>query len=86
MSHTPGPWKTADLDRRVVVGADGDSVVADVRSWRDTDDARLIAAAPEMLKALKLVLHLWDRPELDTAHMCDAMVDVQAAIAKAEDK
>jgi hypothetical protein len=55
MSHTPGPWKLGELDRRCVVGPD-ELVVADVRGWRDSNDAELIAAAPELLEVAKLAL------------------------------
>jgi hypothetical protein len=52
--HTPGPWMVHPLDRRAVVGRDGDSAIADVHTWRDMDDALLIAAAPDLLEALRL--------------------------------
>lgn len=32
---TPGPWGVATLDRRCVVECDNDSVIADVRDWRN---------------------------------------------------
>jgi hypothetical protein len=52
--HTPGPW-AVDTDRTIlcrnVVG------IADIRSWMGAEEAdanaRLIAAAPELLEALK---------------------------------
>jgi len=45
MTHTPGPWTTDN----VVVSAE-DRAVAEV-PW-NVSDARLIAAAPELLEAL----------------------------------
>lgn len=91
-THTPGPWR---LDTRPnlpghikIFARDSETafdiayVYSDDREWRA--NARLISAAPDMLKTLKLIEHLWSQPELDTADMCDAMVDARAAIAKAE--
>jgi len=62
--HTPGPWKiTAGYDRSTISGGMGESghphVVAEVRhptAFRIDEgpaNARLIAASPEMLEALK---------------------------------
>jgi hypothetical protein len=80
MSHTPGPWKVSDLDQRAVEGFDG-FVVADVRNWPKTDDARLIAAAPELLEALKAMLNAPDeQADIDAIHAAER------AIAKAEGK
>ena len=52
MNHTPGPWTVYQLDWRSVVDVYG-NVIADVRT-RD-DDARLIAAAPDLLAALEQI-------------------------------
>lgn len=67
--HTPGPWRTiesTDKTMRTVVGPDfpGQGYIADVNLCRtnDTQDvdgeanARLIAAAPELLAQLKLLV------------------------------
>lgn len=52
MSHTPGPWK---VDRPYIRGAG--RAIASLESWRneveDAANARLIAAAPELLECLK---------------------------------
>lgn len=83
--HTPGPWRISDFERlagedsRCIMGADGFAV-----AWIDGStikeheaDARLIAAAPDLLDALKEVVRISDRKHnaWDKAH---------AAIAKAE--
>ncbi len=57
MKHTPGPWRISDARSTKVVLIDdakgqavGELVWADVRN---PADARLIAAAPDLLDALK---------------------------------
>jgi hypothetical protein len=56
--HTPGPWHTWDTDPRVILGGDNWSV-ADTQNHHPLDlqaqqaNARLIAAAPELLEALE---------------------------------
>ena len=64
--HTPGPWRTiesTDKTMRTVVGPDfpGQGYIADVNLCRTNDaqdvdgeaNARLIAAAPELLQLVK---------------------------------
>ena len=55
MSHTPGPW-AIDIDR-AIVAPNGISSVAQIFSWVGEEEAdanaRLIAAAPDLLAALK---------------------------------
>lgn len=48
--HTPGPW-TVSRTKRDILGPDGIEVVA----YAYERDARLIAAAPELLEALESV-------------------------------
>ena len=54
--HTPGPWRLAGGagDGYALIGADN-SVTCDT-GFATTVDARLIAAAPELLEALKAFL------------------------------
>lgn len=68
--HTPGPWQVAgarhsgDLKigqntRLHMVGPDNDAVAAvffDMRTGRGFSDARLIAAAPELLEVAQRIL------------------------------
>lgn len=91
-THTPGPWQVAgtrhsgDLKigrntRLHMVGPDEDAVAAvffDMETGRGLKDARLIAAAPDMLEALHNALGA-GLPEIVANH-------VRAAIAKAEGK
>lgn len=80
--HTPGPWYADKLQDRnaynifqyggtsalLTIGGIGSDVEA---------NARLIAAAPDMLNALKLIVESGDRAAVEIA---------RAAIAKAENK
>jgi hypothetical protein len=91
--HTPGPWHANGC----CIEAPGDEgprdvTIAVVHGQRLDADARLIAAAPEMLNALRLCLEMEDGPnghpcycdeqyfEGGRCHTCTAL----SAIAKAE--
>ena len=99
--HTPGPWRTIESTNttmRTVVGPDfpGQGYIADVNLCRTNDaqdvdgeaNARLIAAAPELLEALKQLLAM----QIDcdgitvkiTDYHCHQTRQAQAAINKAE--
>lgn len=59
IKHTPGPWRTSLTDDTVVVDAAGREVAAIDGDYNDPDtwplmeaNARLIAAAPDLLAAL----------------------------------
>lgn len=97
MAHTPGPWKISPLDGRTcgpsrLLVCDGTEVpqlqavaIVTLRTGETDANARLIAAAPELLRALKDAL-----VEIETnGDSIGAVVDVlesqgRAAIAKAE--
>ncbi len=60
VAHTPGPWELIALSDRLYVQSKGQSLIADVGGTKIMDliptplaNARLIAAAPEMLEALE---------------------------------
>lgn len=80
--HTPGPWRTAQVDGLIRIrDGDGDHV-AD--SYFQAD-SRLIAAAPDLLAALEL----FDRAVLSnrtnlSREMQDAIAAARAALAKAK--
>lgn len=88
MSHTPGPWKVVD---RLYVWTD-DAVGCEVAKVCDENidddmlgqcdaDARLIAAAPDLLDAVEeLLIYLadWDDPDNETCQRA------RAAVAKAK--
>ena len=71
--HTLGPWEIID---QYIMAAD-ESVICQWRSYSDEAAARLIAAAPDMLKALKTIARCGSIDD-------DWLVPVRAAIAKAE--
>jgi hypothetical protein len=78
--HTPGPWKVSDTDQESVVTAVGDFYWL---TWGHLPhqhekygidpkaDARLIAAAPDMLEALELIAN---------TDPVDAALDPQRAV------
>ena len=92
--HTPGPWQVAgtrhsgDLrigrDTRLhAVGPDGDAVAMvfyDMKTGRGFQDARLIAAAPDLYEAAKFA---WKRLDV-TGDNCEAADKLFAALMKAE--
>jgi hypothetical protein len=95
--HTPGPWR-ADLsdDDFQLTGADGSPILMSFSDQYgsssidcDKADARLIAAAPDMLLALSWLLGLVERPSMASkpddyeAEMLLARAAARAAIAKA---
>jgi hypothetical protein len=97
--HTPGPWKTVARNYPIADTGDydgcwevltGDPKKPIVQIWGDSDEdeanARLIAAAPDLLEALKNIVNLWDHHA--SAHgdgtIFPLHVAARAAIAKAE--
>ena len=56
MNHTPGPWKARGY---VVIDAEenyvGRTLQRAVPKYNHLDDARLFAAAPDMLEALQII-------------------------------
>ena len=100
--HTPGPWRIDPEYEFDIQGANGTVEVAviidDAPSWKvpgpDFDtaaaNARLIAAEPELLEALKRaerdLVHLLDRDGRGESVNDPTLEIVRAAIAKAEGK
>lgn len=92
-AHTPGPWRywpcridssTGMENYTQFVNHEGHVFRAPLRYLRE-EDARLIAAAPELLEALKSLI------DMDVAYnrgpvVEDAVTKARAAIAKAEGK
>lgn len=89
--HTPGPWEVGPVDDTVVthVGADGVRlVVAEIdgdynqpETWPIMEaNARLIAAAPELLEALDRIQN-W--PRVFDGLRAEDVAFARAAIAKA---
>jgi hypothetical protein len=92
MAHTPGPWtvyKVSPGEGHGIDGLKGEAVVWYGETTEDgitsLDDANLIAAAPELLKALRRVASEDDRRDgRDFRVGQHVMEAVKAAIAKAE--
>lgn len=95
MSYTKGPWKwkdgDADYDKEpVLVSETGEEVIDlgcstryDQRAgWVNDDDKPLLAAAPELLEALKAFKRDWH--ELSGSMRGTTLDAVDKAIAKAE--
>ena len=83
-AHSPGPWsfeveengdefRLSDVNNEVIVGGCG----CCGSPWCNLADARLIAAAPDLLEALQLIADVGDRAATEIS---------RAAIAKAEGK
>jgi hypothetical protein len=95
MSHTPGPWEqdpTGDLawwfigtaDKVVCECVESDELT-DLAPSESKANARLIAAAPDLLAALRDLLS--DAASSGDPAIAEAIVaNAYAAIAKAEDK
>jgi hypothetical protein len=91
--HTPGPWTASGLaifaNERVIAIAD-DGYTHSLESQRVQEaNARLIAAAPELLAVAKLTAEfcryvLEDSAEPDFMRTVELRDDAKAAIAKAE--
>jgi hypothetical protein len=70
MKHTKGPWLVHyDEPMAVIADEEGD----DIAEVYNTDDAQLMAAAPELLEALERLIDLvligrWDKLEDATEH------------------
>lgn len=85
MSHTPGPWsQMQDGDEPYwCVGMNGKGPQhGHCMVYTNEDDARLVAAAPELLAALKSVAS--QHSHIETANMPEWLEAVEDAIAKAE--
>ena len=83
--HTPGPWRDGTEGNFRIYGRDGQDVaealprVLNTREWRA--NARLIAAAPDLLEALKELQPFFEGEHHPDHPHCRQM---RAAIAKAE--
>jgi hypothetical protein len=94
--HTPGPWTcevSEESPNGLVLGRAGEDVVAEIQSNGQTAtevmaNARLIAAAPELLGALEHMVAVanWSTT-IQSEEQFDAMIaDAEAAIRKAKGK
>ena len=92
--HTPGPWRYegaevwATAPMRFNLTTAGTPMIATLCKHEDADggfpveaNARLIAAAPELLEALEEMVKAGEFEDWDGR--CDCIADARAAIAKA---
>ncbi len=100
MAHTPGPWRVDDTGARIVseppplvyigvayapVWSPAPLAETDPKTTEWEANARLMAAAPDMLAALRRVERwLHDPAELEAVNELELLAVVRAAIAKAE--
>jgi len=88
MEHTPGRWDVIEGEPHTIVSGEGDHI-ADIwlvaNGFKEAN-ARLMAAAPDMLEALKRLLEWSDHDPncIDNCPVCNAYVNAKEAIAKAE--
>jgi len=86
--HTPGPWSTAARKKggqKTVICADtGGRYMYLVGEVSNETDARLIAAAPDMLEACRRALSYIERDEAAHGREFGEGNIIRAAIAKAE--
>lgn len=83
--HTPGPWKVAVFGNQVEVIVNTTQSICSLCRTNAGHNARLIAAAPDLLTALKRLaaVYPWECGDPDD----DAVrVSVNAAIAKADEE
>lgn len=89
MSSTPGPWVLRQISKKFhpsIFTADGKNIVCFFTTGKKADH-RLMAAAPELLEALKgLVEPRMEQMDLDLQEQSRAqlLAAARAAIAKAE--
>lgn len=86
MNHTPGPWETSVLSGGTqweICGTDGGDAIASVVECQSAAaNARLIAAAPDLLQTLREIADAYDSVQLNpTARVLAAKA--RATIAKA---
>ncbi len=81
--HTPGPWRDVDgrifSDGYLISGAPIATVHKRKASGQYEANARLIAAAPELLEALRGLVSIYSTDSTEAE-----VIDARAAIAKAE--
>ena len=88
-AHTPGPWWVSDTNwatgyriQAVVSAVDGD----DIAQVTNVPDARLIAAAPELLEALEHIASVDLRGSDALEHLVTLARGIQIAARKAVQK
>lgn len=85
MTHTPGPWERVDTADYAEIHPKGKRIASAIALVGKPDDADMIAAAPELLEALKRLTHVSDEigDTFNTGMADDAILQARAAIDKA---
>ena len=79
--HTPGPWRVGDAGWTVFGPPNGEPSPETIAEIRRRKNARLIAAAPELLEAAQRVTGIsW---AVGSLALNDSIEQLRAAIAKA---
>ena len=84
-AHTPGPWRVIETHLlphdgdHVADMSNGLMVVANAKLGAPLADARLIAAAPKLLEALKYARRMVKASECDVAFIDDAIAKATGA-------
>lgn len=93
MSHTPGPWTATEDDPAMKMrGANGECVLINDAFWGNENreaDARLIAAAPDLLEAAEALIEYVEACDSTSPweaykHLAGLEIDLKRAIAKAK--
>lgn len=106
IDHAKAPWRVGPVDDTVVIDADGNEVASIDGDYNEPDlwpvmeaNARLIAAAPDLMSALCEMLEMTDEPPerncschinppcgdcVDNSGLRSARKMARAALAKAE--
>lgn len=81
--HTPGPWHVRG--NKIVIDV-MDFSIAEIKDFgvATIPNARLIAAAPDLLEALSKLVEIEDGPGMAVIGWSDAMDAARAAIDKAK--
>jgi len=79
--HTPGPWRIGDAGFTVFGPPKSGALPETIAPVKNRANARLIAAAPELLEALEALLNRDLAPPLEKIGA--VYVNARAAIAKA---
>lgn len=85
-THTPGPWRVEfRLNRLMVRAGEADVVAVAMPDEQDSKaNARLIAAAPDLLAALEMFVDQYQGSGQDERELRPEMIAARAAIAKAK--
>lgn len=82
-AHTPGPWHLFPSNKLCIEAKSGNVALCNL-ARESYADARLIAAAPDLLEALRIMVQDCDSSvEVHCVHGGDAIETARAAIAKA---